>query len=231
MTTHAVLLDVDGTLIDSNDAHAKAWVDALTERGYDVSFERIRRLIGQGGDKLLPNVISVSAESELGKSLSERRGEIFLDRYLQDVQPFPSTRALLERLRGDGFRLVVATSAQQREMEPLLDRSGVRDLLARTTSSDDAERSKPDPDIIDAALAKAGCSAEQAVMLGDTPYDVEAAMRASVAVIALRCGGWSNADLAAATAIYADCADLLAHYADSPLGSHVKAMSAAPTRA
>jgi HAD superfamily hydrolase (TIGR01509 family) len=227
VTTHAVLLDVDGTLIDSNDAHAKAWVDALGERGYDVSFERIRRLMGQGGDKLLPNVISVSAESELGKSLSERRAEIFLERYIEDVWPFPSTRALLERMRGDGFRLVVATSAQKREMEPLLDRSGVRDLLQRTTSSDDAERSKPDADIIEAALAKAGASAEQAVMLGDTPYDVEAARRASVAVIALRSGGWSNADLAGATAIYADCADLLAHYEASPLGWHVKAMSGA----
>lgn len=217
MTTHAVLLDVDGTLVDSNDAHAQAWADTLHERGYAVSFARLRRLIGQGGDKLLPNAVSVAAESELGQQLAERRTRIFSERYLPRVQAFPGARALLERLRADGFALVVATSAKREELEPLLDVAGVADLLEDATSSDDAEHSKPDADIVEAALKKAGCPPERAVLLGDTPYDVEAARRASVAAIALRCGGWSDAELSGASAIYADVADLLRHYEQSPL--------------
>ncbi len=224
--THAVLLDVDGTLIDSNDAHARAWVDAFNERGYDVGFERVRRLIGQGGDKLLPNAIAVEADSDLGQSLSQRRTALFMDRYLREIRAFPCTRALLERMHADGLRLVIATSAKEQEMEPLLEIAGVKDLLYRATSSGDADRTKPDPDVVDAALRKAGCSAERAVMLGDTPYDVEAAMRASVAVIALRSGGWSAADLAGATAIHADGCELLQNYADSPLAWHARASKA-----
>jgi HAD superfamily hydrolase (TIGR01509 family) len=211
-----VILDVDGTLVDSNDAHAHAWVEALAEAGHRVEFARVRELIGKGGDKLLPEVSGIEKESEQGAALSKRRGELFKQRYLGQLKPFPQTRALIERLRAEGLQVVVASSAQADELGPLLDAAGVRDLIESETSSSDAERSKPDPDIIQAALDKLGMLPEEALMLGDTPYDVEAAAKANVPTIALRCGGWGDADLADALAIYQDPADLLAHFDDSP---------------
>jgi HAD superfamily hydrolase (TIGR01509 family) len=213
-----VLLDVDGTLIDSNDAHARAWVDALDEFGYDIPFERVRPLIGMGGDKVLPALLGIPKDSDEGERLSKRRAEIFFTRYLPTVQPFPQVRELLQRMRRDGLVLVVATSAEGEELEKLLRVAGVTDLIEETATSSDAASSKPDPDVIHAALGRSGKSAREVVLLGDTPYDVEAAAAAKVRVLALRCGGWwGDADLAGALAIYDDPADLLAHYDDSPL--------------
>jgi HAD superfamily hydrolase (TIGR01509 family) len=216
VAVRGVILDVDGTLVDSNDAHAHAWVEALAEAGHEVAFERVRRLIGKGGDKLLPEVSGIEKESAQGEALSRRRGELFKERYLAQIKPFPQTRALVERMRAEGLQVVVASSAQGNELGPLLDAAGVRDLIEGATSSSDAEESKPDPDIVQAALAKAGLLPEEALMLGDTPYDVEAAARANVPTVALRCGGWGDADLGDALAIYQDPADLLARFDESP---------------
>jgi haloacid dehalogenase superfamily, subfamily IA, variant 1 with third motif having Dx(3-4)D or Dx(3-4)E len=212
-----IILDIDGTLVDSNDAHAKAWVEALAEHGINVSFEQVRRLIGMGGDKLLPKVAGTSEDSPLGKAISQRRGEIFKTRYLPHIKAFPRTRELLLRMRDDGLKLVVASSAKEDELKPLLEIAGAADLIEEKTSSDDADNSKPDPDIVKAALDSADLSADEALMLGDTPYDIEAATRAGVKVIAFRCGGWDDAELAGAMAIYDGPADLLAHYDESPL--------------
>jgi HAD superfamily hydrolase (TIGR01509 family) len=165
-----------------------------------------------GGDKLLPHVAGIDAASPEGERLAERRGEIFLSRYLPHLQPFPRVRELLERLARDGFRLVVATSARERELAPLLERAGVADLIARATSSDDAERSKPDPDIVAAALRRSKAPASAAVMIGDTPYDVEAATRAGVQIVAVECGGWRRQELAGALDVYSSPADILERY-------------------
>jgi HAD superfamily hydrolase (TIGR01509 family) len=216
-----VLLDIDGTLIDSNDAHARSWVETFAEFGYDVPFEKVRPLIGMGGDKLLAEAVGVEEESDEGKQMSRRRRERFLADYLPTLRPFPKARALVERMRDDGLTIVVATSANEDEMTPLLERAGVADLVEAATSSSDAEHSKPDPDIVKAALDRAGHPAGATVMLGDTPYDVEAAGRAGVAVIAFRCGGWwTDADLAGAIAIYDGPADLLARLDRSPLAGN-----------
>ena len=216
----AVLLDVDGTLLDSNDAHARAWIDALAESGRTVAFDAVRRLIGKGGDKLLPEVTGIDVESEEGTRLAKRRGAIFADRYLPRLQPFPGTRSLLERMKADGLALVVATSAKDDELTGLLERAGVADLIEQQATSDDADASKPDPDIVVAALKKARRAATECVMLGDTPYDVAAATGAGVRVIAFRCGGWHDAELHGALAVYDGPADLLAGYDDAPaLGS------------
>jgi HAD superfamily hydrolase (TIGR01509 family) len=213
----AVLFDVDGTLIDSNDAHARAWEDVFREEGYAARFADVRPLIGMGGDKLLPKVIGVDAESERGKALGERRKQIFKERYLPHLEPFPGARQLLERLRAKGLTLVVATSAQEDELEGLLDAAGVADLFAETTTSSDADSSKPDPDIIQAALGRAGHVAPSAaLMVGDTPYDVEAASRAGVGTVAVRSGGWDAAALRGAVAVFADVAEILARYDASP---------------
>ncbi|MEN3330651.1 MAG: hypothetical protein V7641_16 [Blastocatellia bacterium] len=212
-----VILDVDGTLVDSNDAHARAWVEALAEHGINISFEQVRRLIGMGGDKLLPKVAGIAEDTPKGKAISRRRGEIFKTRYLPHIKAFPRTRELLRRMHDDGLKLVVASSAKEDELKPLLEIAGAADLIEEKTSSDDADNSKPDPDIVKAALDGAGFAANEAVMLGDTPYDIEAATRAGVRVIAFRSGGWDDAQLAGAIAIYDGPADLLAHYDESSL--------------
>ncbi len=211
-----VLLDVDGTLVDSNDAHARAWVRAFAESGVSVSFEKVRSLIGKGGDKLLPEVSGIDPNSSRGKAISKRRGEIFQSEFLPSLHAFPGAKALLERMRREGLRLGVASSAKEGELKSLLQVCGADELVQASTSSDDADNSKPDPDIVHAALGRIRLPAAEVVLLGDTPYDVEAGKRAGVAVIALRCGGWGDADLAGAIAVYDSPADLLEHFDESP---------------
>ena len=217
-----VLLDVDGTLIDSNDGHARAWIGALRAHGYIVPFEQVRPLIGMGGDKLTPRLTGLDPESGEAERISETRSELFLEQELPTLQATRGARPLLEHMLGLGLELVVATSAKQDEVRALLEQSGVSDLIQLASSADDAERSKPDPDIVQAALRLSRSQVAHSVMIGDTPYDVEAAARARVPAVALRCGGWWDDEaLARATAIYDDPADLLAHFDDSPLGRAV----------
>ena len=207
-----MIFDVDGTLVDSNDAHARAWVAAFAEHGITVAYESVRRAIGMGGDKLMPLVAGLEEDSPEGKRIAKRRGEIFRAVWLPQLKPFPRTRELVRRVSESGVSLAVASSATEEELHPLLDAAGVSDLIPTRTSSDDAEKSKPDPDILKAALQRTGCSAEQAIMIGDTPYDVEAAGRAGVRIIALECGGWGRADLRNATEVYRDASELLDRY-------------------
>lgn len=214
----AVILDIDGTLLLSNEAHAQAFVDSAREMGIDADLEKVLRLIGMGGDKLIPRAFGFEKESEQGKRLDGRKGEIFRERYLPTLEPTPGARALLERLREEGRRLVVATSADSGDMKGLLKQAGVLDLIEGATSASEVEESKPDPDVVHAALQKSGAPAEAVVMLGDTPYDVEAAGRAGVRIIGVRTGGWSDRDLRGSVAVYDDPEDLLAHYAESVLG-------------
>ena len=225
-----VLLDVDGTLIDSNEAHARAWADTLRAHGWsEVTWQEILPLIGMGGDKLLPKVIGVAIDSPQGKKLAKERTEHFLVAYAPTIRAFPRTRELIEAFRDRGLKRVIATSAKENELDALLERAGVADLITRETTSDDAKgKSKPEPDIILAALAKARSTPGQAIMIGDTPYDVEAATSAGVRTIALRCGGWGDGPLSGAAAIYADPAELLDRLEDSPLGR--QSLSAQPAR-
>src|SRR3954454_5447634 len=165
---HAVIFDIDGTLVDSNDAHAQAWVDALADHGRRVELARVRPLIGMGGDKLLPKVAGIDVESPEGKAIDARRREIFT-RFVPQLRPTRGARELLEWLRDQRMTLVVATSAQQAELGDLLRVAGATKFFEATTSSDDAERSKPDPDIVTAALAQTGCADADVIMIGDTP--------------------------------------------------------------
>jgi HAD superfamily hydrolase (TIGR01509 family) len=210
-----VILDVDGTLVDSNDAHARSWVDAFAAFGITVAYEDVRRSIGMGGDKLMPAVSNLTEDSDQGRLVAARRAELFKSTWLPRLRPFPRVRELLQRFVEDGFTLAVASSAKQEELKPLLEAAGVADLISTHTSSDDASRSKPDPDIVTAALKESGAQPERAIMLGDTPYDMEAARRAGVHAVAFECGGWSRTELPAAAEIYADAADLLDRYESS----------------
>ena len=210
-----ILLDIDGTLLDSNDAHASAFAKAFAEHGIDIPFDHVRPLVGMGSDKLIPSLTGFDHESSEGKKVSARKKGIFEERYLPHLKPTPGARALLERLLTDGLTLVVATSAGGDEMSALLAQAEVDDLIHDATSSGDVENSKPDPDVIRAAIKKSKLDPDELLMLGDTPYDIEAAAKAGVKTIALRCGGWWDDDaLAGAIAIYDDPADLLAHWDD-----------------
>jgi HAD superfamily hydrolase (TIGR01509 family) len=221
-----VLLDIDGTLLDSNDAHAQSWVEIFRRYGYDIPFERVRPLIGKGSDKLLPELTGLDPEVGKGKQMTEERKQLFLRDYLPKLRPTRGARDLVKRLRDDGFILVVATSSSGDELEQLLRQARVDDLIEQATSSSDAESSKPDPDIIQAALKKGKLRPQEAVMLGDTPYDIEATGHAGVSTIALRCGGWwDDAALAGAVAIYDDPAVLLADIDRSPLAASSKKWS------
>lgn len=215
MRPTGVLLDVDGTLIDSNDSHARAWVEALREADVTVEFAVMRRLIGMGGDKLLPRVAGIDAESAQGKAISKRRGEIFQKDYLPQIRAFPAVKQLLQRMKQAGLELVVASSSKEAELDPLLHIAHAKEFVKAKTSSDDAENSKPDPDIVHAALARLGHSPEKVILLGDTPYDIEAGLKAGIRVVAVRCGGWADRDLAGAVQIYDDPQDLLKNFEQS----------------
>ena len=213
-----VIFDVDGTLVDSNDAHAQSWVDTFAEAGYNVPFDVVRPLIGMGGDKLLPKAAGIKHDSAEGKKLSRRRSEIFRKKYLPELRPLPGGRALVQRVRQDALKPVVATSAKDEELKELLKAADVADLMEEKATASDAKRSKPDPDIVHAAIEESGIPSENLVMIGDTPYDVGAATRAGVRIIAFRSGGWADKELTGAVEIYDGPADLVAQYDSSLLG-------------
>jgi HAD superfamily hydrolase (TIGR01549 family) len=213
-----VLLDVDGTLLDSNGAHASAWADVLTDAGYNIRPEHVRPLIGMGGDKVVPILTGFDHESPQGKRFSERKKVVFDQKYLPHLRATSGARQLLEQMLREGLTLIIATSAGGDELRGLLDRAGIADLVHDATSSGDVDSSKPDPDVIGAGLRKGGLTADEVVMVGDTPYDIAAAARIGVPTIALRCGGWwDDLALGGAVAIYDNPADLLARYDESPL--------------
>ena len=200
-TFASVLFDVDGTLVDSNGAHAVAGVGALREHGVRVDELQVRPLIGMGGDKLLPAIANLDDTSPEGRAIARRKKELF-DELLPRLQPTPGARALLEHLRNQRIDVVIATSADDRDMDALLKQAKLDGLVDKRASKSDAAESKPDPDIIHAALALTRSGPESTVMVGDTPYDIEAARRAGIATIALRCGGyWSDRDLHGALCI------------------------------
>lgn len=220
MTLAGVILDVDGTLVLSNDAHAQAWVEAFSGYGYEISFDQVRPLIGMGGDQVIPRLVpALNGKTGAGKQIADRRKELILNKFGSQLVSANGSQALVEKMQAQGLHLVIASSATEQEMDLLLKVAGVSHLIPEHTTSSDAEASKPEPDIVEAALRKADLAPDRTLMLGDTPYDIEAAGQAGVGVIAFRCGGFRDQDLAGAVAIYDDPADLLHHYEQSPLGS------------
>ena len=216
----AVIFDVDGTLVDSVDFHAEAWRDAFADFGRQFDLQTIRGQIGKGGDQLLPVFLSPEEIEREGKKLEEHRGHILKERYLQRIQPFPSVPELFRRILDDGRKIALASSAKSEELQFYKDRAGIADLVHTETSSSDAEKSKPHPDIFQAALERLpGIRPEDAIVVGDTPYDAEAAAKAGVRTIGLLCGGWTEDKLrnAGCVAVFKDPADLLAHYEESPI--------------
>lgn len=216
MTTRAIIFDVDGTLVDTNAAHTASWVHAFHAAGYDISPDRVTPQIGKGGDNLVPSLIGDAGDAEDGDALRAQNGEEFL-RIAREVRfrIFPGVRELLRTLRGRGIRTALATSGKSTFLDATMRSAGtdLREDVDEVVTADDAEASKPDPDLIVAAVSKLGVRREVCVMIGDTPYDGEACGRAGVAFVGVLCGGSSEASLrnAGARGVWRDPADLLAH--------------------
>lgn len=222
MTIKAALFDVDGTLIDSNDFHAEAWQRTFAEFGQDIPFDQVRAQIGKGADNLMPALLPADFVEAKREDMESFRGDLFTREYIDRIKPFPGVRALLERVRAAGIDIVLASSGTEEEVAHHLDLIGCTDLVAETTSADDAEHSKPSPDIFAAALAKqGGVKADEAVVIGDSPYDMQAAKALGIRTIGFRSGGFPDDVLTTAGAdeIYDGAADLLTRFDKSGLAN------------
>ena len=222
----AVIFDVDGTLINSVEQHAKAWLWAFARHGHDIPLDDIRKQIGKGSDQLLPVFLSAEEVGHIGETLKQERSDFFKDEYLPHIHAFPMVRELLERIKADGKRIALASSANPDELDRYVEIAEIGDLIERSTSAEDAEKSKPHPDIFQAALAKLGdLDPARAIVVGDTPWDALAATKAGLRTIGLLCGGNDKQDLkdSGCIAIYTNPAELLLRYDESPLGSKAEA--------
>jgi HAD superfamily hydrolase (TIGR01549 family) len=217
----AAIFDVDGTLLDSVDLHALAWHEALVKFGHDVSFEQARSQIGKGGDKLIPAFLSDEEQEDHGEALEEWRGNRFKTKYLPLVRPFAAVPDLLMRVREAGSQIGIASSAKKSELDTYLEIARITDLVDAVTSSDDAEESKPAPDVFEIVLKKLNIEGSEAVAIGDTPYDAEAAGKAKIVTIGVLCGGFTEIRLRSAGCreIYPGPAALFACFQASLFGA------------
>lgn len=216
----AALFDIDGTLVDSVNLHTESWQAAFEHFGKRVAFDDVRRQIGKGADQLMPVFLSEREVTDFGAELDSYRSQLFKREFLPRVRAFPKVRELFARIRQDNKRIALASSAKGEELDSYKKIARIDDLVESETSSEDAARSKPYPDIFTAALAELGdVNPDQAIVVGDTPYDAEAARKAGLGTIGLLCGGWTPEALreAGCIAIYRDPADLLANYDQAPL--------------
>ena len=218
MHKRAILFDIDGTLVDSNEAHVTAWQQAFAAEQLMFSRSEIHAQIGKGGDNLVPS-LAPDIQPEVQERLSRAQGQIYKRHFMPRVEPFAGAREMLRRMVDRGHTFVFASSASREEVDHYVDLLDAGGLISGTTSKDDVASSKPCPDIFEAALALTGSPAERAVVIGDTPFDIVAARRAGIDAIAVLSGGFEEEELrrTGALAIYADIAQLDAHYSESPL--------------
>jgi len=209
----AAVFDVDGTLVDTVDLHARAWQDAFRTWGKDVDFVEVRSQIGKGGDQILPMFFRPEEIKRFGDEMSEWRGEHFKSVYLPQAKPFPKTRELFSALRDRGVKLALASSAKEDELETYKKLANIEDLLDAETNADEVEKTKPHPDIFAVALEKLGISPENAIAVGDSRFDAQSAGKIGLLTVGVLCGGFPEALLRAAGAveIYRDPEDLLTH--------------------
>jgi beta-phosphoglucomutase-like phosphatase (HAD superfamily) len=211
----AVIFDVDGTLIDSVDLHAKAWQRALEHFGYPLPYRDIRNQIGKGGDQLIPFFLPPSEEQRIGAALTDYRSDLYKREYLPQARAFQGVRDLFIRLRADGVRTALASSSKQEELQVYMRLAQIEDLVDAAVSADDIEHSKPAPDVIDVALKQlAPVNRDRVVMVGDSPYDAQAARKAGLRTICLLSGGFTASQLrqAGCVDLFEDPADMLARY-------------------
>ncbi|HEY2569282.1 MAG TPA: HAD family hydrolase [Candidatus Udaeobacter sp.] len=214
-SVRAFIFDIDGTLVDSNEQHVDSWDRAFRRFGKQFPREKLRAQIGKGSDQYLPEFLTPNEIERFGKELDEYRSELFRNEYLSKIRPFPKVRELFQRIREDNKRIVLASSGKKADTKHYIDLLEVESLIDEYVSGDDADSSKPAPDIFAIALKKLGdVSPDSAMTVGDTKFDIEAAGKTGIETIAFLCGGTQEQVLreAGAIAIYRDPADFLAHY-------------------
>ena len=211
------IFDIDGTLIDSVEGHAQAWETAFKQFGFDVELAAVRRQIGKGSDQLLPTLLKPDEIERAGKAIETRQAELFKSRHLQGVEAFPGVRELFERLQDSGVKRVLGSSGKLEDVETAKEIADIVDLVDAMATSEDVDRSKPSPDIVQAALQTiAPTPAARCVFIGDTPWDAEAARRAGVIPVGLSNPVFSDDELIAAGCqrVFKSISDLLRHYDD-----------------
>ncbi|UWZ84802.1 HAD family hydrolase [Occallatibacter riparius] len=215
-----LLTDIDGTLIDSNALHAEAWRRAFEHFGIEIGMDDAWRQIGKGADQLIPTFLPEAQRERIEKPLKEYRKEIFHRDYMPRIVPFARAHDLLVRVREAGMKIALATSSDPEDLKTYGKLLGMEDLVDEASSAGDAKRSKPAPDIFAAALEKMGMRPEQAIALGDTPWDAQAAGKLGIRVVGVTCGGWKRGDLmdAGCVEVWRDPGDLLEHFGESVLG-------------
>lgn len=214
----AVIFDVDGTLVDTVDLHAESWAATFRHFGHAVAVQDVRAQIGKGGDQLMPVFLPEAVVRRDGEAMEAFRKDLYMREMIGQARAFPGVAALFRRIRADGRRVVLASSGKPDELAHYKRLAGIEALVDAETTSADAEKSKPHPDIFLAALD--GLSPAEAIVIGDSPYDAEAAGKAGLRTIGLLSGGFPEAVLrqAGCLAIYRDPAALLAAYDASALG-------------
>jgi len=217
--TRAAVFDVDGTLVDTNHLHVVTWWEAFRQAGHRVPMHAVHRAVGLGSDDLIAHLLGEDRDTDADSELSAAHKALY-GQYFDRLPPLRDAGRLLRRLRDDGWTVVLATSASGSELSALRGAIDADDAIAATASADDVEAGKPSPEPVAHALELVGASAEGAVFVGDTVWDMQAGRRAGVRCVGLLCGGIPRADLteAGAETVYDDPADLLASLSASPLG-------------
>ena len=220
MSARGVILDIDGTLVDTNYQHALAWYMAFREHDVVVPVWRVHRHLGMGGDQLVEAVAGAAVEAELGDALRTAH-DVLYQASIQTTSVFDGARGLIEDLKGAGCSVLLASSAKERDVGHYLDLLDARELVDGWTTAADVEQTKPAPDLVLAALEK--LDGDDAIMVGDTPFDVEAARRAGISTVAVLTGGFSRPELeqAGAVAVFESIVELRAH-ADEALLAHTR---------
>ncbi len=209
LLTQAMLLDIDGTVVDSNDKHAHCWVEAFAHFDKKVDWKVIRGQIGKGGDLLVPDTLNAREMRDFGEPLKKYRGELWKRKYMKTIEPFPGAIESIRELHARDIKLALASSSNPDEVEYYVELLGVGDLLAGTTSKEDAELSKPSPEIFEAALERVKSDPARTFAVGDTPYDILAAHRVPLPAIAVRCGGFPEELLAKAEFVFDDLSEVM----------------------
>jgi membrane protein len=212
----AILFDIDGTLVDSNNYHVLAWAEVFHAAGHDFRLSELHAHIGKGADNYVQALLPDATDEE-AEALGEEHGRLFANQYSARLKAFSGAHGLLQRCRDEGLQVMLATSASGKEVERHLDVLQARELVHGWTSADDVGCSKPCPDVFETAARKAGVAPSAAIAVGDTPYDIEAAGAAGIRTVAVRSGLVPDDQLSGAIAIYDNVAELLARFDDSPL--------------